>query len=216
MIKALIFDLDGTLVDTLKDLCVCTNEVLKEYNYKEIEIEEFKCLVGNGIRKLIERAISFSNGDIKLIDEILDKFLKLYEKNCIVYSTLYENIKTTLDFLIEHKYLMFVNTNKHQDIALKILNKLLPNYFNGIYGVSIEIPKKPDPYIINKIKNDYKLNDDEIIYIGDSEVDILTAHNANIKVVGCSYGFRSRDELIQKGSDYLIDNILELLKIINK
>ena len=216
MIKALIFDLDGTLVNTLEDLRICTNEVLKEYNYGEIETDKFKYLVGNGIKKLIERAIIYSNGNLEYIDEIFEKFMRLYDEKCLVNSSLYNNVKLTLNYLKSKNLLLFVNTNKHHDIACKIINYLLPNYFAGIYGVQDLYPKKPNPFIVNKIINDYNLLKDEILYVGDSDVDILTAHNAGIKIIGCSYGFREKNELFDNGSDYIIDDIIEILEIINK
>lgn len=214
MIKSLIFDLDGTLVDTLKDLCVCTNEILKEYDYKEIEIDKFRHFAGNGIRKLMERCILASNGDLNLLDEIYFKFTINYENKCLRYAKLYTNIKEVLNILKDNKYLLFVNTNKNQEIAEIIINNLLPNYFINIYGICDKYPPKPNPYIINYISNEYSLKKEEIIYVGDSNVDVETAHNAFVKVIGCNYGFRGKEELSSAGSDYQIDDPMEILKII--
>ena len=214
MIKCLIFDLDGTLIDTLKDLCVCSNEVLNEYGYKEIELDKFRYFVGNGIKKLIERCIIDVKGDLNLLDEIYDKFTINYEKNCLRFAKLYPYIKELLDILKKDNYLLFVNTNKNDNLAKLILNDLLKDYFIDIYGITNNYPSKPNPYIINYILNKYQLKNEEVIYIGDSNVDIETAHNANIKVIGCNYGFRGKEELFNAKADYLIDNPLEILKII--
>lgn len=216
MIKCIIFDLDGTLVDTLKDLCVSTNEVFREYGYNEFDIKKYRYFVGNGIKKLIERCLIESMGDMSLLEEILYKFTINYENNCLRYASLYKNIKNLLNILKENNYLLFVNTNKNQDISIKILNKLLPNYFIKVYGINDKYPCKPNPFIINLIKKNYNLKDDEIIFVGDSNVDIITAHNANVKVIGCNYGFRGKEELMKYDADYLIDDPLEILKIINK
>ena len=115
MIKCLIFDLDGTLVDTLKDLCVCSNEILKEYNYQEIEFNKFRYFVGNGIKKLLEICIIDVNGDLSLLDEIYNKFTINYENNCLRFAKLYPNIKELLDILKKDNYLLFVNTNKNDE-----------------------------------------------------------------------------------------------------
>ena len=215
MIKCIIFDLDGTLINTLNDLAITTNEILKEYGYKEISINKCRSFIGNGIRKLLERSIDYVGGNIELLDEIMEKFLIEYNNKCLRFASVYSGINELLNLLKEKNYLLFVNTNKMHNIALKMINNMLPNIFNDIYGDSSNYPRKPDPYIVNKIKKDYHLNNDEIIYIGDSNVDVLTAHNASIKVIGCAYGFGGEKKLFAAKPDYLIHNPLEILEIIN-
>ena len=214
MIKCLIFDLDGTLVDTLKDLGVTANETLSEFGMDNVPLEMFRTYVGDGIKKLIERCINHVNGDISLLDEVYNKFTISYKEKCLRFASLYNNIKELLDILKNEGYLLFVNTNKNEEISIKMINYLLPNYFINIYGDGSLYPRKPDPYVINMIKKEYNLLDSEVILIGDSNVDVITAHNANIKVIGCNYGFRGKEELIKYGADYLIDDALEILKII--
>ncbi len=215
MIKALVFDLDGTLVDTLLDLATTTNELLVEYDYPEIDTNKYREFIGNGISKLIERAIKYVNGDLRLHKEIFEKFKIEYNNKCLRHASLYEGIRELLNILKNEKYFLFVNTNKNQEISLIMLNALFPNTFIKIYGDSFDYPRKPDPYILNLIKKDYNLDDEEILMIGDSNVDIFTAHNSNIKAVGCTYGFRGKEELILAKADYLIDKPLDLLKILN-
>ena len=214
MIKALVFDLDGTLVDTLKDLAVTTNEVLKKYNYSEIEIDKYRYFVGNGIKKLIERALIYVNGNLEYLDAIYNEFINEYEVKYLRFAKVYEGISELLNILKEHNVLLFVNTNKKHEIAVNLISKLLPNYFISIYGDSLFYPRKPNPFIINKIMNDFNLNNNEILYVGDSDVDVFTAHNANIKVIGCNYGFRGEKELKDAKSDYLINSPLEIIKIL--
>ena len=215
MIKALIFDLDGTLVDTLKDLAVTTNEILKKYNYNEICIDKYRYFVGDGIRKLIERAILYNSGSLNKLDLIFNEFIKEYNKKYLRYAKVYDGIIKLLDILKENNINLFVLTNKNHEIAINMINKLLPNYFLKVYGDSIDYPRKPNPFIINKIMNDYGYKKEEILMVGDSDVDVFTAHNANVKVIGCSYGFRGENELINAKSDFLVNSPLEILNLLN-
>ena len=215
MIKCIVFDLDGTLIDTLKDLGVTTNEILIEYGYSSIEIDKYRYFVGDGIRKLIERAILEVNGDINLLDEIYNKFTSNYKNKCLRFASLYDGVFELVNTLKEKGYLLYINTNKNHEIAVKMINNLLPNIFIDVYGDSIDYPRKPNPLIVNRIKIMNNLNDDEVLYVGDSNVDVFTAKNANIKVVGCKYGFRGEKELLSSGADFLISEPLDLLKIIN-
>lgn len=215
MIKCVVFDLDGTLVDTLKDIGVTTNEILNEYGYSSINLENYRYFVGNGIKKLIERSLIYVNGDLSLLDEAFNKFIAEYQKKCLRFASLYAGIKCVVEKLKNEGYLLYVNTNKNNEISIKMIDSLLPNYFNGIYGDSLNYPRKPNPYILNMIKSINNLKDEEVIFIGDSDVDVITAHNSNVKVIGCCYGFRGKDELIKSGADYLIYEPLEILKIVN-
>ena len=104
MIKCLVFDLDGTLVDTLKDLAVTCNELLVEYGYESIEVSEYNMFVGNGIKKLVERALKRVDGDLNLLDEILNKFIKSYSVNYLRYSKVYDGCLDLLNYLIEKSF----------------------------------------------------------------------------------------------------------------
>lgn len=214
MIKALIFDLDGTLVDTLKDLAITTNEVLKKYGYKEIEIDKYRFFVGNGIKKLVERALVYVNADLNHLNDVYNDFVNEYEKKYLRFAKIYEGINELLSILRDNNILLFVNTNKKHEIALNMINNLLPNYFVNVYGDSLLYPRKPNPFIINKILKDNNLDYKEVLFVGDSDIDIFTAHNAKIKVIGCNYGFRGEKELRKANADYLIDNPLDIIKLL--
>lgn len=216
MIKCLVFDLDGTLVDTLKDLAVTCNELLVEYGYESIEVSEYNMFVGNGIKKLVERALKRVDGDLNLLDEIFNKFIKSYSVNYLRYSKVYDGCLDLLNYLKENQYLLFVNTNKNNEIANDIINSLLPNYFIATYGDSINYPKKPDPFILSKIKKEYNLKDNEILMVGDSDIDIMTAKKADVKSIGCIYGFRGEKELLESGANYLINSPLEIIGLLKK
>lgn len=215
MIKCIIFDLDGTLIDTLKDLGTTANDILNEYGYSSIDIEQYRYIVGNGIRTLMERSLTRVNGDLSLLDDAYAKFIKNYNENCLKYACLYPGIKELIEELKNKDYLLYVNTNKNHEISIEMINYFLPNVFLGVYGDSKDFPRKPSPYIVNTIIDRHNLKTDEVLYVGDSNVDCITAHNANIKVVGCKYGFRGEEELRANGADYLIDTPLDLLKILN-
>ena len=214
MIKCIIFDLDGTLINTLNDLAITANETLNEFGYDPIDIEKYRYFVGNGIRKLIERCLVENNIDLINLDKVYNKFLENYNLSYLRYASIYEGMNEVLNILKEDGYLLFVNTNKNDQIAKAMINHFFKDIFIDVYGDSINYPRKPDPFIINKIKIEYNLNNDEIIYIGDSNVDVKTAHNAFVKAIGCAYGFRGKEELINAKVDYLITKPLEILKII--
>ena len=216
MIKCLIFDLDGTLINTLNDLKVTASEILDEFGYSSnLDLDTVRYFVGNGMKKFVERFLTYANGDLSLLDTIYDKFVYEYNNKCLRFASLYEGINELIDKLKNKGYILYVNTNKNHEIANRMINELLPNTFINVYGDSTNFPRKPDPYIVNKIKEVHNLVNEEIMYIGDSNVDVLTGHNAGVQVIGCSYGFRGEKELKEIGADYLINSPLEILKIIN-
>lgn len=209
-----IFDLDGTLADTLYDLADATNFALEKLGYPIHPYESYKKFVGNGVQKLCYRALP----DDKKSDteKLLEIFSGYYGKHFLDKTKLYDGMRETLSTLAENNVLLAVATNKPQNFARQIVNKLLPEFdFVKVLGGCSERPKKPDTAIINEILSGLT-SDDKIFMIGDSNVDIQTAKNAGIFSIGCEWGFRGREELENAGADFIAEKSFDIANFILK
>ncbi len=207
-----IFDLDGTIADTIEDLADAVNYGLRMLNCPEHDIESYKQFVGNGAMKLCIRALPDDKKD--MAEKLHDLFHEYYDIHYLDKTRLYDGIKKTLDELTAKGVSLAVATNKPQDAARKIVAKLLPDVkFVKVLGGCDERPKKPEPDIINEIL--CGLPEDNTVYmIGDSNVDIQTAKNCGITSIGCIWGFRGRQELESEGADFIAENAEDITKII--
>lgn len=204
MHKIAIFDLDGTLADTLYDLADAVNYGLVQLGYPVHPYESYKMFVGNGVQKLCYRALP--EGKKEETDKLLAIFTEYYNKHYLDKTDLYQGIKEALKKLSANGVKLAVATNKPHEFAVRIIEKLLPEFeFIKVLGGCSERPKKPDPKIIYDILSD--ISDESIVYmIGDSNVDILTAKNADIMSIGCIWGFRSHTELSEAGADLIAES----------
>ncbi len=208
--KAVIFDLDGTLVNSLNDLGDSVNTVLKKYGYPEHPIESYRMMVGNGIKKLIERALPL-NTPTNIADEALEKFKKIYAIHQLDKTVPYNGIGEMLEKLRQKHIPLAVCTNKHDDAAKKIIYHLFgQTTFTYIIGDLPGFKRKPDPKKVLLIAEKMHLNPGEIVYMGDSSVDMQTAVNADMLPVGVLWGFRSREELLENGARLLLKSPAEL------
>lgn len=209
MIKTVIFDLDGTLLNTLLDLKESTNYALRQFGYPERTLEEIRYFVGNGVRKLIERAVPES---CENVEECLDVFKKHYEKNMYNNTVSYNYIETMLKTLKSEGIKLGVVSNKF-DLAVKELCK---KYYDGLVDIAIgqggDVLPKPSPFGVYKAMKELGADKASTIYVGDSEVDVQTAQNANIPCIGVTWGFRGRAYL--DGADYIIDDPCEIINIV--
>lgn len=214
MIKGIIFDLDGTTLNTLLDMVECVNMTMRDYGFPEKTYDEVRLGVGRGYRVLIQSCLPEGSTD-ELIDKCTETYKGYYAKYCAVKTVPYEGVKELMNKLEEKGIKLGVNSNKGDDLTNELTKHHFPeNNFVAIIGSRANVPNKPDPFSANEIMEKMSLTKDEVLYVGDSESDILTGHNAGLKVVGCSYGFRDREVLADNGADYIIDNALELLDII--
>lgn len=209
MIDAVIFDLDGTLLNTLEDLKNSTNYALNELGFPKRSLEEVRCFVGNGVRKLIERAVPQSC-DKETTERCLEIFKKNYSENMYNNTAPYNSILEILKDLRSNGLKIGVVSNKF-DLAVKELCK---KYFEDLVDIAIgqadDVPKKPAPDgVLKAIK---QLGAQNVVYVGDSEVDVQTAKNADIPCIGVTWGFRDRKNL--EGADFIIDEPHDIINII--
>lgn len=210
---AVIFDLDGTLLDTLEDLADATNYVMKSFGFPERTLEEVRRFVGNGAKNLISQAIPPETG-AERSEEAFRAFQTHYRAHCRVKTRPYDGIAAALGVLAEEGYPMAIVSNK-PDGAVK---PLCGEYFPGIYarGESAECPRKPAPDMVLRAAEALGVKTDHCVYVGDSEVDVATARNAGMRCISVTWGFRNREELIPAGAERFCDNPPELLEIVRE
>lgn len=213
MKNTVIFDLDGTILDTLTDLSNAVNHALKTCGYEEKTQEQVCSYVGNGIRKLMERAVPEGTSEQKL-EICFQEFKKFYEKNMYVYTRPYEGIERLMQKLKERGFHVGVVSNK-ADFAVK---ELMRQFFDGLVDVSIGemegMQRKPAPDTVNLAMRQMNVVPENCIYVGDSDVDIQTAENAGIPCISVTWGFRDREFLLKNGSKTVVDCVEELWKAI--
>lgn len=208
-----IFDLDGTLLHTLDDLYYSTNYALEQYNFPTRTYEEVRTFVGNGVKVLIEKAVP--NGKQDYVEEVLEVFKNHYKVHSMDHIYIYKGINELVSELKKLNIKIAVVTNKFHAAAEMIVEKYFKDDFLVTLGESKELNKKPHPDMCNKVLSILNSKCENTLYVGDSEVDILTATNANLKCISCSWGFRTHDELINAGANIIIDKPIELLKYLN-
>lgn len=213
--KALIFDLDGTLIDSLTDIALCANEVLKEFNLPIHEIEEYKLFVGSGSQILIENCTP-KNTSNKLITKILKRFKIVYDGKLQGNTKPYDGINKVLETLKNKNYKIGVLSNKPHEFTIKYVEEFFSDYnIIEVHGQKDSVPAKPHPIGAINIAEKFNLPSEDIFFIGDSDVDMKTAKSAGMVAIGVSWGFRSVEELKENGADFIVKtphDILELLK----
>lgn len=216
MIKLLIFDLDGTLLNTLEDLTDSTNYALKEFNFPARTIEEVRNFVGNGVAKLIERAIPNGRENANF-EKCLEVFKQNYAENMNNKTAPYAGIINLLQTLKSKNYKIAVVSNKF-DLAVK---GLCARYFADLVDIAIGenekagIKKKPAPDTVNQVLKEFNISNTEAIYIGDSEVDIMTAKNSKMDCISVTWGFKDREFLIENNAKIIVDSPDEIINILD-
>lgn len=214
MIKCAIFDLDGTLVNTIVDLAESADFVLQKWGYEKKWTEkDYTSFVGNGARVLLDRAFEHKLSE-KELDKALDVFKVKYNETLLDNAFLYDGIRETLDALKAKGIKLAVVSNKPHESTVKMVETLFgKGYFDAVVGASESDPKKPDPFTTNKALKKLGFTAEEAIFFGDSDIDIYTAKNANIESVGCSWGYRSFECLFSAGPSVIIDEPKYIVKL---
>ena len=215
MYKTVIFDLDGTLLDTLEDLFVATNQALKSVDMPLRTKEEVRKMIGHGAIKLIERALG-ENCTPQLLDNAVQSFTKYYKEHCEDFTKPYDDVMKVLKTLKEKGVKVGIVSNK-PNYAVQVLAN---NYFGELVDLAMGedekngVRKKPAPDSVIKSIELLGGNVNSSIYVGDSEVDIHTAKNANIPCLSCTWGFKDKDFLIENGATLLVEKPIDMLDVL--
>jgi len=214
-IKLMIFDLDGTILDTLEDLYLSTNYALRENSFPERTIDEIRQFVGNGIPRLIERAVPPETSEQQRM-QVYHLFMDYYPAHCADNTKPYPGIPELLKQLRERHIRTAVNTNKADNAAQILCKDYFPGLFDIVMGSREGLPKKPAPDAVSIIMHKLEIPQEQTLYIGDSDVDIATARNAGIPCINAEWGFRDREFLIRHGAEHLAANPESILDIITQ
>ena len=213
MKKAVIFDLDGTLADTIASITYCGNLALSRFGLPSFGEEDYKHFVGDGAAMLVRRAL-LAAGDERLehFDEVYETYLEIFAKDCMYQVKPYEGICALLEELKRLSVRIAVLSNKPDRDSLRVVEALFgKGYFDFVQGQREDIPRKPDPAGVYRIMEAFVLPAGDFLYVGDSGVDMKTGRAAGIFTVGVLWGFRDRKELVENGADAVISKPLELL-----
>jgi len=214
MIKGIVFDLDGTLLDTLDDLTIAVNKFLAKHNFKQHSREDVRKMVGNGAAKLVERAlpkIEFTKDEMQIL---FAEYAQAY-KTSQEFTKIYDGITEILDYLAEKNIKIAVVSNKPDKATQFCKENYLKKWnFNPCFGQEDGIPIKPDPFMLNKVIEIWGFEKFEVLFVGDSPEDMLTAKNAGIAGIGAGWGFRSCELLDKAGAKFSFEKTTELLEFI--
>lgn len=207
MTKAIIFDLDGTLADTIQDITDGINSMLTEYGFPTLTVEDSLKNINNGAFELVRRSLpSNKRTDDKFIKEAKLVYEKYYAQCYNRKTSEYQGWTETLKKLSAFGISLNVLSNKQDAFVKEIIKKLFPDIkFDFVIGQSEQFKTKPDPSAVNHILSSLGVQPEEALFIGDSNVDMITAKNSNITPIGVSWGYRSREILIENGASFIID-----------
>lgn len=214
MIKAVLFDLDGTLVNSLDDLANATNFALQKNGFPGHKTEKYKYFVGDGMLKLIERSLPENRRDSDTLSKVHKDFLEYYGEHFFDLTTDYEGIKKVLYELKKDGFMLLVISNKAEVMAKLVVEKVFGDVFDVVVGKREGYPAKPDPALTLKIIQELKISPKECVFIGDSGMDMKTAVSCGCVPVGVLWGFRTEKELKENGAEYLLSHPQQISVVI--
>lgn len=215
MYKACIFDLDGTLTDTLDSLLFSVNEMMKELGLPEITREQCRMYVGNGAKVLVRKALESAGvREEEYFDKAFRTFQRIFDQNCTYHVRPYKGIVSLLAGLKAQGMKLGVLSNKPDRQAVHVVQEIFGDRaFDLVRGQREGVPRKPDPAALLEMADNLKSGLSEVIYVGDSEVDIKTGQAAGVKTILVSWGFRSTEDLIKAGAEQIVDSVQEIFEI---
>ena len=214
--KACIFDLDGTLTDTLESLTYSVNKTLGEMDLPPITADECESFVGNGARVLMECSLRVAGEEnMDRLEEAMERYGRIFDANCTYHVTPYEGVEEMLRGLKEKGIRLGVLSNKPHRQTVKVVREIFgENVFDFAQGQQEQVPRKPDPAGVLRLLEEMLVTRDECLYVGDSEVDIQTGRNAGVRTISVTWGFRTREVLVAAGAGTIIDIPEELLRLV--
>ena len=214
--KACIFDLDGTLTDTLESLTYSVNETLKEMELSPITDKECESFVGNGAKVLMECSLRAAGEEnLDRLNEAMERYGRIFDSNCTYHVTSYDCIEEMLGRLKESGIRLGVLSNKPHQQTVKVVREIFgEDIFDCVQGQQETVARKPDPAGVFRLMEKMQVTEEECLYVGDSEVDIRTGRNAGVKTVSVTWGFRTREELEAAEAGTIIDIPGELLQYV--
>lgn len=211
--SGIIFDLDGTLADSLMDIGDAMNRTLAHFNYPTYTYNDYKYFVGNGLKNLVNKCLPADKKEEKYVEETLSVMMQEYGESYADKTILYPGIPELLDEFIIRKYKLAVLSNKADNLTQKIASHLLSNWpFEIIMGASELFPRKPDLIAALFIADKLNIQPQNMLYVGDTNTDMQTANSAGMYAVGVTWGFREKKELVENGAKIIIDHPMDLIK----
>ena len=216
MIKLVAFDLDGTLVNSLEDLADSANHALMDLGFPEHDVNEYRYFVGSGVDKLFERALPEGEKTEENVLRVRKEFIPYYDVHNADDSRPYPGISELLSYLQSEGIQLAVASNKYQAATEKLIAYYFPEIrFTAVFGQREGVNVKPDPAVVFDILKLADVEKENVLYVGDSGVDMQTAANANVTACGVTWGFRPRTELEKFNPAYIVDSAKEIEKLIS-
>lgn len=213
--KAVLFDLDGTLLYTLEDLAFSVNTVLKKHSLPTHPTDAYKAFIGDGILQLVSRALPENKRTPDLIKMLISEAKPFYEQNALKTTRPYDGIPELLDALESRNIRMAILSNKPHELTAFIVSKIFAKWkFDIVWGERPQMPPKPDPKGAIELAKQLEIPPNEFLYLGDMATDIKTACGAGMNAVGVLWGFRDKKELADAGAKIFISHPLELLNLL--
>ncbi|MDE7407521.1 MAG: HAD family hydrolase [Muribaculaceae bacterium] len=215
--QLVIFDLDGTLLNTIDDLGCAVNYAMRVNGYPEHNMASYRYMVGNGVNKLLERALPDGERDEANVKRVRKDFGEYYGKHCADHTVPYPGVEDLLDELTRIGVKVAVASNKYQEAVTYLVTKYFPHIpWVAIHGMREGVPGKPDPSIVFNILASVPTPKEAVLYVGDSGVDMETARRACVESVGVTWGFRPQKELEEYNAENIVLDPAAVIRIVNR
>lgn len=215
MFKGVIFDLDGTLVDSLEDITNAMNSVLKQHDFPTHSVAACQSFIGHGVRELVVKALPKEYQNEEWIQRCFNEMIAFYRDNCTIKTKMYAGISDLLDELTARDLKLAVFSNKADELTKKVVKAIFPKWnFEVVAGLKVEAHKKPNPMVAIEISQKMEIPVEDLIFVGDTAVDMETAKNAGMHPVGVVWGFRTKEELINSGAKFILEKPMDLIKVL--